>query len=103
MYSRQLDNLNEAVFQKHLQLIKHKGVVFHHDNARPDTHLATCQKLLELGQDVLSHPAYLPDLALSELYIFCSLQNSLHVITLNSDEAVYQHLIQFFENKDRSF
>ena len=48
--------LNNAVEEKWLELPNRKGVVFHHDNARPHTYLDTRQKLLELGWDVLPHP-----------------------------------------------
>lgn len=102
VYCRQLDRLNESVIQKRPELVNRKGVVFH-DNARPHTSLATRQKLLEFGWDVLPHTAYSPDLAPSDFHLFRSLQNSLRGITLNSDEAVNQHLVQFFANKDRSF
>ncbi|XP_029679587.1 histone-lysine N-methyltransferase SETMAR-like [Formica exsecta] len=49
VYCRQLDSLNESVIQKRPELVNRKGVVFHQDNARPHTSLATRQKLLELG------------------------------------------------------
>ena len=52
---------------------------------------------------MLPHPPYSPDLALSDFYLFRSLQNSLRGITFDSDEAVNQHLVQFFADKDRSF
>jgi len=35
VYCWQLDSLNESIIQKHPELVNHKGVVFHHDNARP--------------------------------------------------------------------
>ncbi|XP_011638278.1 histone-lysine N-methyltransferase SETMAR-like [Pogonomyrmex barbatus] len=49
VYCRQLDNLNKSIIQKRPKLVNHKGVVFHHDNARSHTSLTTRQKLLELG------------------------------------------------------
>ncbi|KAM5283286.1 methionine-R-sulfoxide reductase B2, mitochondrial isoform 1-T1 [Hipposideros larvatus] len=103
VYCQQLDSLNESIIQKCSELVNCKGVMFHRDNARPHTNLITHQKLLMLGWDVLPHPPYSPDLAPSNFHLFHSLQNSLCGITFNSDEAVNQHLVQFFTNKDRSF
>ena len=67
------------------------------------TSLATCQKLLRLGWEVMLHPPYSPDLAPSDYYLFRSLQNSLNGKTFNDDEAVKSHLVQFFANKDQKF
>jgi len=100
VYCQQLDKLNEAITEKRPKLINRKGVVFH-DNARLHTSLMTRKKLLEFGWDVLPHLPYLPDLAPSDYYLFRSLQNSLNRKTFASD--IERHLIQFFDNKDRTF
>ena len=57
-------------------MINKKGVLFHHDNARPHISLVTQQKLRELGWEVLMHPPYNPDLAPSDYHLFRSLKNS---------------------------
>ena len=49
VYIEQLTKLNNAVEEKRPELTNRKGVVFHHDNARPHTSLVIRQKLLELG------------------------------------------------------
>ncbi|CAK1589814.1 unnamed protein product [Parnassius mnemosyne] len=72
-----------------------KGVVFHHDNARLYTSLATQRKLKELSWEVLIHPPYSPDLAPSEFYMFRSLQNSLGSVGLTSREDCQNYLSQF--------
>ena len=59
----QLTKLNNAVEEKQPKMANREGIVFHHDTARPHTYLATRQKLLELGWDVLPHPPYNTDLA----------------------------------------
>ena len=64
-----------------------KEVIFHHDNAKLHTSLATRQKLLKLSWEVMLHPPYRPDLEPSDYYLFRSLQNSLNIKTFN-DEAV---------------
>jgi histone-lysine N-methyltransferase SETMAR len=46
VYCSQLDRLKAAIDQKRPELVNRKGVVFHHDNARPHVSLATRQKLM---------------------------------------------------------
>ena len=69
VYIEQLTKLNNAVEQKRPELTNRKSDVFHHHNARPHTSLATRQKLLELGWDVLPHTPYSPDLAPSDYFL----------------------------------
>ena len=79
VYCRQLNKFNAAVKEKQLELVNRKVVIFHHDNATPHTSLATCQKLLRLGWEVMNGK------------------------TFNDDEAVKSHLVQFFADKDQKF
>ena len=99
----QLTKLNNAVEEKRPELTNRKGVVFHHDNARPYTSLVTRQKLLELGWDVLLHPPYSPDLAPSDSFLFRFLQNFLNDKNFNNDDDIKSYLIQFFANKNQKF
>ena len=103
VYVQQLAKLNDAIQEKRPVLSNRKGVVFHHDNAKPHTSLVTRQKLLELGWDVLSHPPYSPDLAPSDYHLFRSMQNSLNGKIFNNADDVRSHLIQFFDSKDQKF
>ena len=62
----------------------------------------TRQKLLQLGWEVLIHPLYPPDIALSDFHLFRSLQNSLNGKNFNS-QGCKRHLEQFFAQKDKKF
>ena len=99
----QLTKLNNAVEEKRPELTNRKGIVFHHDNARPHTSLVTRQKLLEFGWDVLPHPPYSPHLAPSDYFLFRSLQNSLNDKNFNNDNDIKSYLIQFFATKNQKF
>jgi len=63
----------------------------------------TRQKLRELGWEVLMHPPYSPDIALSDYHLFRSLHNSLNGVKLASKEAYENHLKQFFDQKPQKF
>jgi histone-lysine N-methyltransferase SETMAR len=76
-----LDLLKAAIDQKRPELVNHKDVVFRHDNARPHASLATRQKLMQLGWDVLPHPQS------SDYNLFRSLQNSINGKNFTSPEA----------------
>jgi histone-lysine N-methyltransferase SETMAR len=77
VYCSQLNRLKAAIDQERPELVNRKGVVFHDDNARPHAVLATREKFMQLGWDVLPHPPYSTDLASSDYHIFRSLQSPL--------------------------
>jgi histone-lysine N-methyltransferase SETMAR len=47
-----------------------RGVLLHHDNARPHTAPATLERLQELQWEVLERSPYSPDLARSDFHLF---------------------------------
>ena len=95
--------LDKEIKEKRPELAIREGVIFHQDNARPDTSLVTRKKLLELGWEVMPHPPYSPDLALSDYYLFRSLQNHFNGKKFVSNKAVKNELIQFFTSKNQTF
>ncbi|CAK9802842.1 Histone-lysine N-methyltransferase SETMAR [Anthophora quadrimaculata] len=103
VYCQELMKLEETIKEKRPELANRKGIVFHHDNARPHTSLATRTKLLELGWEVMSHPPYSPDLAPSDYHLFRSLQNFLNGNNFSNNDDLKSHLVQFFADKDRKF
>jgi len=103
LYCTQLDCLNEAIQKDRPEFAHRKGVVFHHDNTRPHTSLMTQNKLTELGWEVLMHPPYSPDLALSDYHLFRALQNSLGCKKLADRDAAETHLGKFLNNKPQKF
>lgn len=67
-YCLQFDVLKAAIQEKHPEVENRKDVAFHQDNARPHISLATWQKLLQLGCDLLPNPPYSPDTAPSDFH-----------------------------------
>lgn len=102
-YCHQLDQLKAAIAKKRPELTNRRGVVFHHDNARPHIALAVREKLLQFDWDVLPHPAYSPDLAPSDYYFFLSLKNSLWDKSFKSVSEIKAHLQDYFLSKTQQF
>lgn len=102
-YCNQLDKLNAAIKEKRPVLANRKGILFHQDNAKRHTAMATQLKLNELGWEVLSHPPYSPDIAPSYYYLFRSLQNYLTGKKFTSFKAVSMAVAEYFGSKDENF
>ena len=71
-YFSQLDQLKEALDEKHPELVNRKCIIFHQDNARPHVSLMIRQKSLQLGWEVLIHPLYSREIAPSDFHLFRS-------------------------------
>ena len=66
-YCRVLRDVHTLLRKKRLGLII-KGVLFHQDKARAHTAHRTTYTLQQFGWEVLPHPIYSPDLALSDFH-----------------------------------
>ncbi|UYV60704.1 hypothetical protein LAZ67_1001972 [Cordylochernes scorpioides] len=79
-----------------------KGVLFLHDNARPHTSCKTVSTIIKLGFEVLEHPAYSPDLAPSDYFLFGLLKMELKGKRFDSDEDVQKVMQDFFHTLPKS-
>jgi histone-lysine N-methyltransferase SETMAR len=68
-YSEVLLKFRVAIHRKHPSQLA-RGVVLHHDNARPNTAGATHVIIQELQWELREHPPYSPDLAPSDFHLF---------------------------------
>ncbi|XP_055698617.1 histone-lysine N-methyltransferase SETMAR-like [Phlebotomus papatasi] len=102
-YCQQLVELKKVIEEKRPILSNRKGVLFHHDNARPHVAKPTLAKLKEMNWEIMPHPPYSPDIALSDYHLFRSLQNNLNGKKIKNVEDVKNHLDTFFNEKPRNF
>ncbi|UYV83922.1 hypothetical protein LAZ67_X000612 [Cordylochernes scorpioides] len=79
-----------------------KGVLFLHDNARPHTSCKTVSTIIKLDFEVLEHPAYSPDLAPSDYFLFGLLKKELKGKAFDLDEDVQKVVQDFFHTLPKS-
>lgn len=94
--SQYLERVQQALNQKAPALINHKG-------ARP--HLARVAKnnVRRLGWEILCHPPYSPDPALTDYHLFHSLGNHLRGKFFVNEADLRQALTDFFVPKTSDF
>ena len=103
IYCEQLDRLKTAIAEKRPGLLNRKGVILHHDNAPAHTAKVTLQKIRELGWEVIPHPAYSPDIAPSDYYLFRSLEHFLSGKKYKDMDDIKYGLLEFFGQKTPSW
>jgi histone-lysine N-methyltransferase SETMAR len=86
-YCEVLLELRNAIRRKHPGQLA-RGVLLHHDNARPHTAPATHERIQELLWELLEHPPYSTDLVPSDLHLSGLLENHLGGKRFPDDEAV---------------
>jgi histone-lysine N-methyltransferase SETMAR len=75
-YCKVLLKLRVAIHRKHPSQLA-RGVLLHHDNARPHTAGATQERIQELQWELREHPPYSLGLAPSDFHLFGPLKNAL--------------------------
>ena len=100
VYTAQLERLKAKYLKRRPRA---KENYFPHDKARPHVAMATTEKLDELGWTVLPHPAYLPDIALTDYHLFLSLSNSLSKRNFTDEIELKLYFQVFFGSKSPDF
>ncbi|UYV75498.1 hypothetical protein LAZ67_13000412 [Cordylochernes scorpioides] len=74
-------------------------IKFHQDNARPHTAQQTLAQISRNRWTLMLHPAYSPDLAPSNFYLFGKLKNSLHGRIFKNDEMLLHEVRGWFRKR----
>jgi len=103
-YYPQLIKLHRALREKRPHYRKrHDKLIFLHDNVPSHTSIMVQNYLETLNWEVLSHPAYSPDLASSDYHLFSSMGHALAEQHFDSYEDVRKWLYKWFASKDEKF
>ena len=103
VYCEQLDRLKSAIEQKRPALANRRGILFHHDNARPHTARITLNKLSEFGWELLPQPPYSPDIAPSDYHLFRSMAHYLSGKNLPTPNRWTSSCVCFSKEKVKNF
>jgi histone-lysine N-methyltransferase SETMAR len=80
-----------------------RGLLLIHDNARPYTAQTTQERIQELQWELLEHPPYSPDLALSDFHLFGLLKKPFGGKHFTDDEKVETEVWTFLRQQSKDF
>ena len=80
-----------------------KEILLLYDNARPHTAAHTLETPKQLKWEAMEHPAYSPDLAPSDFYLFGPLKNALWGRRFSSDDDVKAAVHQWLRTQPKTF
>ena len=101
-YANLLDQLRTAIREKRRGKLS-KGVLLQQDNTR----VHTCKDAMDAaernGYKLIPHPAYSPDLAPSDFFLFPNLKKDIRGLHFRSDEEVVTAVEEWVNGKDPDF
>ena len=101
-YANLLDQLRTAIREKRRGKLS-KGVLLQQDNARVHTCKVAMDAVERNGYELIPHPAYLPDLAPSDFFLFPNLKKDIRGLHFQSDEEVVMAVEEWVSGKDPDF
>ena len=101
-YANLLDQLRTAIREKRRGNLS-KGVLLQQDNARVHTCKVAMDAVERNGYELIPHPAYSPDLAPSDYFLFPNLKKDIRGLHFRSDEEVVTAVVEWVNGKDLPF
>ena len=101
-YANLLDQLRTTIHEKRRGKLS-KGVLLQQDNARVHTCKVAMDAVERNGYELIPHPAYSPDLAPSDFFLFPNLKKDIRGLHFLSDEEVVMAVEELVNGKDLDF
>ena len=101
-YANLLNQLRTAIREKRRGKLS-KGVLLQQDNARVHTCKVAMDAVERNGYELIPHPAYSPDLAPSDFFLFPNLKKDIRGLHFRSDEEVVPAVEEWVNGKDPDF
>ena len=101
-YANLLDQLRTVIREKRPGKLS-KGVLLQQDNARVHTCKVAMDAVERNGYELIPHPAYSPDLAPSDFFLFPNLKKDIRGLHFRSDEEVVTAVEEWVNGKDPDF
>ena len=83
--------------------VNSKGVLLQQDNVRVHACKVAMDAVERNGYELIPHPAYSPDLAPSDFFLFPNLKKDIHGLHFQSDEEVVTLVEELVNGKDPDF
>ena len=80
-----------------------KGIILQQDNARVHTCKIAMDAVERNGYELIPHPTYSPDLALSDYFLFPNLKKDIRGCHFRSNEEVMAVVEEWVRDKDTGF
>ena len=101
-YANNLVRLRECIKKKRRGKLR-KGILLLHDNGPAQRAPVAQNSAQKCGFEILDHPAYSPDLAPSDFYLFPSMKKELKGQDFASNDEIVNAVEDFFEEKDKEY
>ena len=101
-YANLVDQLRTAIHEKRRRKLS-KGVLLQQDNARVHTCKVVMHAVEQNRYESIPHPAYSPDLAPSDFFLFPNLKKDISGHHFRSDEEVVMAVEECVNGKDPDF
>ena len=101
-YANLLDQLRTTIREKRRGKLS-KGVLLQQNNSRVPTCKVAMDAVERNGYELIPHPAYSPDLAPSDFFLFPNLKKDIRGLYFRSDEEVVTAVEEWVNGKDPDF